>query len=556
MVAMPSSLFSLLVFVLLPLSLFIPFGSPSCPLSFDPSSPPPPLLSSLSLRGAVPHTGHDFFLVPFDVTAAVAEIQIQHNSVNSTKNILDFGLIDPAGVQRGWGGGTTALVIVNEYAASPSYSTGPLLSGQWSVLVGLPQIVDAPGWYNITICLLGAPTLPPQTTRTPYTPLPPLIPTAQWFAGTHSFSFSPSSLPFFLSLTSLLLRLPLKISSRLLILLLSGDFHVHSFQSGDATPSLDQIASFASQEGLDFVVITDHNVITSQDYFTATQQNWPTFLFVPGMEWTSYYGHANLIGATKWVDAKIGYTTTIEEAVAATHSQGALFSLNHVDMYKGLLTHIPNLCIGCTWDFLYQAVDSMEIGIEGLLGVGGVYDPRAIDWWDHLCSLGYNVTAIGGSDDHHGGDDPNSYNQIGHPTTMVWADNLSVSAIVDGVRSGRTVVKLRGPTDPMIDFSISSSANGSLSISVVVTLNPKSLSKEVFYLTVVRNNIPQHRFLIHRDPFEWSSEIDPPLDGRDRWRCMLFALPIPTHLIPSQLEGGVPITITSHRFVYPNGSIL
>ena len=302
-------------------------------------------------------------------------------------------------------------------------------------------------------------------------------------------------------------------------------------------------------------MITDHNVVTSQDYFSSVQTNWSSFLFVPGMEWTSYYGHANLIGITEWVDAKIGYTTTIEEAVAATHAQGAVFSLNHVDMYKGTLTHIPNLCIGCTWDFLYQEVDAMEIGIEGLLGIGGIYDPRAIDWWDHLCSLGLNVTAIGGSDDHHGGDDPESYNQIGHPTTMVWAENLSVPALLEGVHLGRTVVKLRGPTDPMIDFSITPSANGSLSISVEVTLDPRSLSKEIFYLKVVRNNVSQIRMVIDRDPFEWSSLIDPPPDGRDRWRCMLFALPIMGKLIPNQIEGGIPVTVTSHKFVYPDGTV-
>ena len=166
------------------LSLLSITSSSSCPLSsVSLSSSPPLLLSSLSLQGSVPHTSRDFFVVPFVVPFGTKEIQIQHKSVNSTRNILDFGLIDPAGTQRGWGGGSNALVIVNEFAASPSYEIGPIFIGTWDVLVGLPQIEDAPGWYDITVCLLGDTTLSPQTERSPYSPSPPLKMKAQWYAG-------------------------------------------------------------------------------------------------------------------------------------------------------------------------------------------------------------------------------------------------------------------------------------------------------------------------------------------------------------------------------------
>jgi hypothetical protein len=35
---------------------------------------------------------------------------------------------------------------------------------------------------------------------------------------------------------------------------------------------------------------------------------------------------------------------------------------------------------------------------------------------------------------------------------MVYATELSVPAILAGVRAGRTVVKLQGPDDPMVDL--------------------------------------------------------------------------------------------------------
>ena len=39
--------------------------------------------------------------------------------------------------------------------------------------------------------------------------------------------------------------------------------------------------------------------------------------------------------------------------------------------------------------------------------------------------VGLNVSAVGGSDDHDGGEDSRSYNRIGHPTTVVYAEVLT-----------------------------------------------------------------------------------------------------------------------------------
>src|SRR5206468_1453551 len=110
----------------------------------------------------------------------------------------------------------------------------------------------------------------------------------------------------------------------------AGDFHVHSHESSDAQPSLDEIAQYAILQGLDFVEVSDHNLVTQLDYFDEAQSHYPNFLFMPGTEFTTYHGHANALGGTQWVDHKIGLPgVTIDGAVAAIHAQGALFSINH-----------------------------------------------------------------------------------------------------------------------------------------------------------------------------------------------------------------------------------
>ena len=43
--------------------------------------------------------------------------------------------------------------------------------------------------------------------------------------------------------------------------------------------------------------------------------------------------------------------------------------------------------------------------------------------------------------------------EIGTPTTLVWADELSEAAIIAGVHGGHTEVALRGPDDPLVELT-------------------------------------------------------------------------------------------------------
>jgi hypothetical protein len=129
-------------------------------------------------------------------------------------------------------------------AASRSYSPGPIPDGTWNVLVGKALIEEPPGEYSLEIVLRTTATLGRQTERTPYRPAAALSDEARWYAG---------------------------------------DVHVHSLESGDARPPLDEIGMFARGRGLDWVVISDHNVHTALDFFGDVQPRHPELLFVPGV---------------------------------------------------------------------------------------------------------------------------------------------------------------------------------------------------------------------------------------------------------------------------------
>lgn len=367
--------------------------------------------AQIVLTGEVPDAdGVDYFVLPFEVPEGTVEIEIRHDDL-SDDNILDWGLISPSGF-RGYGGGNTEPAIVGIDASSRSYLTGPIEAGTWQVYVGEAKLEVLPASYRVEIDLRTAATLAPQPERAAYVPVAPLEVGARWYAG---------------------------------------DFHVHSRESGDASPTLDEIAEYAEGIGLDFVMLSEHNTISQLDYLADVQARHPTLLFVPGIEVTTYEGHFMSLGGTRWIDPRIGVDgRTIDGMADDVHADGALFTVNHPALMIG------DACIGCgfTGSVDEASIDGMEIQTGAYSVTGRLFFGRAIDRWETLVSMGHHVIALGGSDDHRAGTGTGTFDSpIGSPTTMVFAEELSVAGLMAGLALGRTVVRLEGNEGPMLEVS-------------------------------------------------------------------------------------------------------
>lgn len=457
----------------------------------------------LVLDGPVPDGGPAHFFVPFTVPEGIVEIEVVHDDL-SEDNILDWGLDDPAGF-RGWGGGNGESAIVGVAAASRSYVPGPITPGEWRVVVGKAKLVDTPASFALQVILRDAPTLAPQPERAPYDPAVSLGGGPRWYAG---------------------------------------DFHVHSRESGDAVPPLDEIAALAESRGLDFVEISDHNTLTQLEFFVDAQGRHPALLFVPGMEYTTYAGHANAIGATAWVDHKIGQPeVTIAAAAAAFADQGALLSINHP------VLDIGDLCIGCAWKHeVPPGLAAVEVATGGLDKAGKYFTDPAIAYWDMLCASGLHVAAIGGSDDHRAGVDLDAFQSpVGDPTTLVFADDLSVAAIVAGVAAGRTVVKLQGPDDPMLELTsavppvLDTIRADEVLLTATVTGAPAGSS-----VRFVHNGQSLAAVAVAGDSFVTTVMASAPDSGQDRWRAEVLVADerrtITSHLWLEHGPTGTPTT--------------
>ncbi len=423
------------------------------------------------IQGTVPEGPETHFFLPFDVPEGIAEIEVRHDDISS-ENILDWGLDDPNGF-RGWGGGNSEPAVVGIEAASRSYVPGPMPVGTWEVVVGKAKIVETRGEYDVCIIRRTEATMEPQP-REPYEDPGILDSEARWYAG---------------------------------------DFHVHSRQSGDASPSISETLEFAQDAGLDFIMLSEHNTNSGLTLYRSAQRDFPKLLIVPGVEWTTYSGHANAIGAIDWVDHKVGVRgVTVDRAIEAYQAQGALFSINHPTVPGG------NLCIGCPWE-----IDVDPSLVDGLEAQGGIWD--GIAFWEQLCVDGSHATAVGGSDDHRAGDGSGVlYSPIGMPTTMVFAESLSVEAILEGVRAGRTVIKVNSIDDPMLETELSGERLGNTVFADTATLSVRVTGGTGYTLQVIKNGTVLETQSIDSDPFTHEISVEAPFEGEDRYRHQVVSV--------------------------------
>ena len=106
--------------------------------------------------------------------------------------------------------------------------------------------------------------------------------------------------------------------------------------------------------------------------------------------------------------------------------------------------------MGCGWNV---TDDEMLRTVHGVEVVNGM-TRSGLQWgwplWTAWLNRGLRLTAVGGSDEHT--PDETADYAIGQPTTVVWARELSESAVVEGLKSGRVYIRTQGPAGPTLEF--------------------------------------------------------------------------------------------------------
>jgi hypothetical protein len=209
----------------------------------------------------------------------------------------------------------------------------------------------------------------------------------------------------------------------------AGELHIHSEHSDGRWTTAD-IAERARGRDIDFLFLTDHNTASGVERLRA--QLGDAVAVHPGIELTTFHGHALALGADRWLDWRTGFAgRTPDQMARDVRAAGAFFVVAHPDAPP------DDVCTGCRWtyaDFEPSSADAVEVW-------GGLWDgpeernQGCLDLWRKWLNAGVRLTATGATDAHRPEDWEGAV-----PLTYVKAADASLLAILAALRAGRTYV--------------------------------------------------------------------------------------------------------------------
>ncbi|WP_248930212.1 CehA/McbA family metallohydrolase [Paenibacillus hamazuiensis] len=309
--------------------------------------------------------------IPFTMPEQAEEIHVAYSVVSHGEPSAVIDLGVRDGKRvRGWSGGARTEFRIGRETATPGYLAGDLAPGEWAVLHNAYKVPQEGCTVNVTVRCSLA--------------------TPRW---------------------------------------LKGDLHTHSVNS-DGKYTLEENAAIMEQLGCDFIAMTDHNAI-SQNY---TYPRGTNVVMIPGMEFTTNFGHSNFLGVTDPLnDFRVKSRDDVNEHLAEARAKGAKIVLNH-----------PH-CDYCAWEWGF---DVDHDWVEVWNGPFSERNARTLAWWQEQLESGRRLVAVGGSDVHR----PDPYVKHAMPCTWVYAEMKTIDGILEGIGKGR-VVMTHSPEGPFMELT-------------------------------------------------------------------------------------------------------
>lgn len=214
-----------------------------------------------------------------------------------------------------------------------------------------------------------------------------------------------------------------------------GNTHTHTLNSdGDSHP--DDVVKWYRSHGYQFVMLTDHNVLTSVEGLNALHGLDARFLVIRGEEVTDRFGgkplHINALDPSRLISAQGGTSAVdvVQRNVQAIRAADGIPHVNH-----------PSFGWALTADELAQVRDLklFEIfnGHPQVNNEGGGGVPSLEAMWDQILSRGVLLYGLAVDDAHHfKRHDDRTASRPGKGWVYVRADTLTPRAIVEALERG------------------------------------------------------------------------------------------------------------------------
>ena len=391
----------------------------------------------------------DYLDFPFEVPAGMGALRLRlcysPLKVGDISNLITLGLFDPHGF-RGFVSPNPPgrEVVLSAGMATVGCIPGAILAGKWLAQLAIHCVVadTKPCTYSLDIELL--------LETDAYIPVNHPIPSRQKQVAPGKAGW------------------------------LRGELHSHTVHS-DGVLTVNELIAQAHTNQLDFLAITDHNTVSALREVENTALD--GLLLIPGIEVTTFHGHALALGVERWVEWRTGYHGwTIEDSARLAREMGGLFIMAHPNSVGS------PICTGCQWeyaDFDLDLADAIEVWNSQW---DDIYDtnPKSLNLWHSLQQGKRRMPVTCGSDFHemtHWGE--------GVPFTYIYTGHRSTADVLEGIRKGRMIIS----SGPWLNMQIST-GEGNKTAGIGDTLSTKA--GQVF-LTTGWEKVPQGAQLIVRN---------------------------------------------------------
>jgi predicted metal-dependent phosphoesterase TrpH len=214
------------------------------------------------------------------------------------------------------------------------------------------------------------------------------------------------------------------------------ELHTHTVHS-DGRMTVADLARAAKGNGLECIALTDHNTISGQRDIPLVERE-TGIRIVPGMEWTTFWGHMVAMGVSTYVEWRNLSRLDILKGIDAIHAAGGLAGVAH-PFRPG-----SPFCTGCHWDYQmpdWSRADYLEVW-SGTEPPNHWVNRRAFELWTGFLNSGIRLTAVSGRDWHS--PDRKALAAITWLAVDSRFESDPTRAVMDAISSGRAASSL-GP---------------------------------------------------------------------------------------------------------------
>ncbi len=168
------------------------------------------------------------------------------------------------------------------------------------------------------------------------------------------------------------------------------ELHCHTCHS-DGKFTVTELQNAAKENSLSLIALTDHNTFSG-----CSELNNSIIPSIPGIEWTTYFGHILILGARKYVDWRDSTPDNIDEKLDEVKANGGVIGIAHPFQLGS------PFCTGGRFEFnikKWENVDYIEIFHEGF-SKDNEENIKALEFWSTLLDKGYHIAASYGRDWH------------------------------------------------------------------------------------------------------------------------------------------------------------